>query len=206
MKYFVGLDVSLKETAICIVDADGIIIVEGKVLSEPHAISAWLSEQNVSVSRVGLEIGRLSRWLCIELKAQGWPAICIDPRRLRGLTKTMPVKTDKNDARSIAQVMRVGWFSIVHIKSTVSQQLRMLLANRKMLLSKQIDIENEIRGTLRVFGLRLSGRIPQAAFERQAMSLVLDRPQLAALVRPMLVARRLSADLVDKSEPRERSL
>jgi transposase len=189
MKYFVGLDVSLKETAICLVDADGIIISEGKTLSEPDAIGAWLTERDVPISRVGLEIGGLSRWLYIELKACGWPAICIDPRRLRGLTKTMPVKTDRNDARSIAQVMRIGWFSIVHVKSTGSQELRMLLANRKMLLTKQIDIENEIRGTLRVFGLKLSGRIQQSTFERQAMELISDRPQLVAMVRPMLVAR-----------------
>ena len=101
----------------------------------------------------------------------------------------MPVKTGNNDARSISQVMRVGWFSIVHIKSAGSQELRMLLANRKMLLVKQIDIENEVRGTLRVFGLKLSGRIQQAAFERQAMELVADRPELAAMVRPMLIAR-----------------
>jgi transposase len=138
-------------------------------LSEPDAIGAWLTEGDVPINRVGLEIGGLSRWLYIELKARGWPAICIDPRRLRGLTKTMPVKTDRNDPRSIAQVMRIGWFSIVHVKSTGSQELRMLLANRKMLLTKQIDIENEIRGTLRVFGLKLSGRIQQSAFERQAM-------------------------------------
>ena len=189
MKFFVGLDVSLAETAICLVDADGIIIAEAKTPSEPDAISDWLTERDVPLSRVGLEIGGLSRWLCIELKARGWPTICIDPRRLRGLTKTMPVKTDKNDARAIAQVMRVGWFSIVHIKSTGSQHLRMLLANRKMLLVKQIDIENEIRGTLRVFGLKLSGRIQQAAFERQAMDLLSGHPELATMVRPMLIAR-----------------
>jgi transposase len=108
MKFFVGLDVSLAETAICLADADGIIIAEAKTPSEPEAIHAWLTERDIPLSRVGLEIGGLSRWLCIELKALGWPAICIDPRRLRRLTKTMPVKTDKNDARAIAQVMRVG--------------------------------------------------------------------------------------------------
>lgn len=189
MKHFVGLDVSLAETAICIVDEDGIIVAEGKAPSDPEAISTWLSDAGISAKRVGLEIGGLSRWLCIELKARGWPAFCIDPRRLRGLTKTMPVKTDRNDARAIAQVVRVGWFSIVHIKSPVSQELRMLLANRKMLLTKQIDIENEIRGTLRVFGLKLSGRIQEAAFERLARELVSDRPRFAALVEPMLIAR-----------------
>lgn len=194
MKHFVGLDVSLAETAICIVDEQGIITAEGKSPSNPDAISTWLSEARVEIGRVGLEIGGLSRWLCIELKAAGWPAFCIDPRRLRGVTKTMPVKTDRNDARAIAQVMRVGWFNIVHIKSTQSQELRMLLVNRKALLSKQTDIENEIRGTLRVFGLKLSGRIQQVAFEERALELLADSPRLAAMVRPMLIARTALRD------------
>ena len=90
----------------------------------------------------------------------------------------MPIKTDRNDARAIAQVMRVGWYNIVHIKSGVSQELRMLLTNRKTLLIKQIDIENEIRGTLRVFGLKLAGRITQASFEERALDLVTDKPRL----------------------------
>jgi transposase len=149
MQYFVGLDISLNETAICVVDEDGIVIRETKVTSEPEAISAWLTDLGLHVSRVGHEIGGLARWLFAELRSTGWPAICIDPRGLRGLTKTMPIKTDRNDARAIAQVMRVGWYSIVHIKSGLSQEMRMLLTNRKTLLISQIDIENEIRGTQR---------------------------------------------------------
>jgi transposase len=101
----------------------------------------------------------------------------------------MPVKTDRNDARAIAQVMRVGWYRVVHIKSEPNQELQMLLTNRRTLLSKQIDVENEVRGTLRAFGLKLSGRITQATFERRALELVEDRPRLAAMLRPMLVAR-----------------
>lgn len=189
MQHFVGLDVSLNETAICVVDEDGIVIREAKVPSEPEAISTWLADLSLDVVRVGLEIGGLARWLYAELRSTGWPAICIDPRRLRGLTKTMPIKTDRNDARAIAQVMRVGWYSIVHIKSGVSQEMRMLLANRKTLLIKQIDIENEIRGTLRVFGLKLAGRITRTSFEERALDLVADKPRLMAMLRPMLAAR-----------------
>ncbi|QND70017.1 IS110 family transposase [Tardiphaga robiniae] len=189
MQHYVGLDVSLSETAICVVDQDGIVIREGKAASEPEAITAWLTELGISVTRVGLEIGGLARWLYAELRAAGWPAMCIAPRRLRGLTKTMPIKTDRNDARAIAQVMRVGWYNIVHIKSGASQELRMLLTNRKTLLIKQIDIKNEIRGTLRVFGLKLAGRITQASFEERALDLVADKPRLAAMLRPMLAAR-----------------
>ena len=189
MRHYVGLDVSLNETAICVVDEDGIIIREGSSPSEPAAISSWLADVGIAIAKVGLEIGGLARWLYEELRASGWHAICIDPRRLRGLTKTMPVKTDRNDARAIAQVMRVGWYTIVHVKSAVSQELRMLLANRKTLLTKQIDIENEIRGTLRVFGLKLSGRITKASFEERALELVADRSRLEAMMRPMLAAR-----------------
>jgi transposase len=189
MKHFVGLDVSLAETAICVVDENGVIAREGKALSDPKAISAWLGELDLQFEKVGLEIGGLSRWLCVELRQIGLQAICIDPRRLRGMTKIMPVKTDRNDARAIAHVMRVGWYSVVHIKSVASQELRLLLANRKTLLDKQIDIENEVRGTLRVFGLKLAGRITQATFERRALDLVEDNPRFLALVRPMLIAR-----------------
>jgi transposase len=101
----------------------------------------------------------------------------------------MPVKTDRNDARAIAQVMRVSWYTVVHIKSDVSQEFRMLLTNRKTLLVKQIDIENEIRGTLRSFGLKFAGCITQVSFEERALDLVDDKPKLAAMLRPMLAAR-----------------
>ncbi|MET4235587.1 transposase [Bradyrhizobium sp. i1.4.4] len=154
MKHYVGLDVSLKETAICVVDENGVVIREGKALSEPEAIVAWLNESGLPIVKIGIEIGGLARWLYSELRAAGLHAVCIDPRRLRGVTKTMPIKTDRNDARAIAQVMRVGWYTVVHIKGDVSQELRMLLNNRKTLLIKQIDIENEIRGVLRDLRLK----------------------------------------------------
>ncbi|RUM95438.1 IS110 family transposase [Pseudaminobacter arsenicus] len=194
MKYFAGLDVSLNETAICVVDEEGIILKEGSVPSEPDAIMTWIRRLDVVISRAGLEIGGLSRWLYGELRAAGLHAFCIDPRKLRGITKTMPVKSDRNDARAIAQVMRVGWYSIVHVKSHRSQEMRMLLTNRRTLLTKQIDIENEIRGTLRVFGVKLSGRITQANFERLALELVEPHPTLAAMIRPMLIARAALRD------------
>jgi transposase len=189
MKHYVGLDVSLAETAICVVDENGVVIREGFAASEPEDITAWLGKLNLSFERVGLEAGATSGWLYTELRAAGLPAICIDPRHLRGLTKTMPVKSDRNDARAIAHCMRVGWFSIVHVKSAVSQELRMLLVNRKTLLTKQIDLENEIRGTLRVFGLKLAGRITQSSFQKRVLELLENHPRLAAMVQPMLIAR-----------------
>lgn len=190
MIHYAGLDVSMKETAICVVDERGLIVREGTTASEPEAIVTWLANVGVEINRVGLEIGGLARWLYAGLREVGLPAVCIDPRKLRGVTKTMPVKTDRNDARAIAQAIRVGWFSPVHVKSEASQELRMLLTNRKTLLTKRIDIENEIRGTLRSFGLKLAGRITASTFERRALELLEDQPRLLAMVRPMLAARR----------------
>ena len=189
MKHYVGLDVALAETAICIVDENGVIIREGFAASEPEAIATWLAKLDLAFDRVGLEAGAMASWLYTELRAMGLRAICIDPRHLRGLTKTMPVKNDRNDARAIAHCMRVGWFTVVHVKSAVSQELRMLLVNRKTLLTKQIDLENEIRGTLRVFGLKLAGRITKASFQKRVLELLENHPRLAAMVQPMLIAR-----------------
>jgi transposase len=189
VKYYVGLDVSLAETAICVLDSDGIIAREGTAPSDPDDIADWLAKLDLAFERVGLEAGATAPWLYNGLRARGLHVICIDPRRLRAMTKTMPIKNDRNDARAIAGCMRVGWFSIVHVKSNESQEIRMLLCNRRTLQTKQIDIENEIRGTLRVFGIKLAGRVTSGPFEGRVQELVEDLPRLAAMVEPMLVAR-----------------
>src|SRR4051794_14664715 len=121
MSYFVGLDVSLDETAICIVDDAGVIFREGKADTEPEAIATWLKAADVPIERLGLEAGPLSPWLCDGLQAAGLPAICIETRRMKGATAVMAVKTDRNDARAIAQAMRVGWFTAVHVKTAESE-------------------------------------------------------------------------------------
>lgn len=189
MDYYAGLDVSLKETAICVVDAEGTIVAEGAVPSDAESILDWLGRRPFQVSRAGLEIGGVSRWLREGLRAGGLNAICIDPRKLRALTKIMPIKTDRNDARSIAAAMRVGWYSEVHIKSKPSQVMQMLLTNRKTLLDKQIDMDNVIRGTLRVFGIKVSGRITHGSFEGRVREALTEAPQLMDLVEPLLLAR-----------------
>src|SRR5271156_2568474 len=155
MKYFAGLDVSLQETAICVVDEDGIIVTEGKTASDPDDLGRWLAATGLAITRVGLEAGPLSPWLHAGLRGAGLPAICIETRRMKGATAAMAVKTDRNDARAIAHAMRVGWFTIVHVKTAESQELRLLLSNRRVLLEKQIAIDNEIRGTLKAFGLKV---------------------------------------------------
>ena len=189
MKYYVGLDVSLATTAICAVDEGGAIIKEGVAASDPDEIANWLGQLGLAFQRVGLETGSTAAWLYSGLRDRGVPAVCIDPRRLRAVTKTMRIKNDRNDARAIAHCMRVGWYTVVHVKSEVSQLVRMLLTNRRTLQSKQIDIENEIRGTLRVFGIKLTGTITAGSFEGRVLELIAKTPHLEAMVRPMLVAR-----------------
>jgi transposase len=188
VRYFVGLDVSLEETAICVVDHAGEIFREGKAETEPEAISIWLKGVAVAIERLGLEAGPLSPWLSEGLQAVGLPAVCIETRRMKGATAAMAVKTDRNDARAIAQAMRVGWFTTVHVKSAESQELRLLLTNRKALLTSRVTLENEIRGTLKAFGLKV-GRVSVATFETRVIELTADKPRLQAMVRPMLAAR-----------------
>jgi transposase len=174
MKYFAGLDVSLNETAICVADEDGIVVTEGKAASEPDDLARWLAATGLTITRVGLEAGPLSPWLHTELRVAGLPAICIETRRMKGATAAMAVKTDRNDARAIAHAMRVGWFTAVHVKTAESQELRLLLNNRRTLLEKRVAIDNEIRGTLKAFGLKI-GAVSVGGFPARVIELLRER-------------------------------
>ena len=188
MEYFAGLDVSLEETSICIVDSDGRIVVEKRVASQPAAIAAALSSAGFTLKRVGLEAGALSPWLHAGLCAAGFTVICIETRQVKAALKAMRNKTDRNDARGIAQIMRTGWFRMVHVKGSESHELRFLLTNRKTLQRKALDIENEIRGTLKAFGLKV-GKVSRRRFEARVLELTADRAALRFMVTPMLRAR-----------------
>jgi len=188
MKYYCGLDVSLNNTAICIVNHDGDVLREGEVTTEPDAISQWLKASGFTMERVGLEAGGLSPWLCHELLAADWPAICIESRHAKAAMQAQQVKTDRNDARGLAHIMRTGWFREVHIKSHQSQKLRLLLGNRRCLLDKRLDIDTHIRGTLKVFGLK-TGKVTRHTYERRIRELVKDDEELQSYIFPMLEAR-----------------
>jgi transposase len=164
MKYFAGLDVSLEETSICIVDGEGVIVAERKVASEPRAIAKALRATDLAFERVGLEAGPLSPWLHGGLHAEGFAAICIETRRMKAALRAMRNKTDRNDARGIAQVMRTGWFRFVHVKSPESQELR------------------------KAFGLKV-GKVSRGRFAMRVGALLADHPRLRAATKPMLKAR-----------------
>ena len=154
MDHFAGLDVSVKETSLCIVDDAGRIVREVKVASEPEALLAVLTNPACHFKRIGLEAGPLSQWLFKALAEAGLPVICVETRHMRAALKAQINKTDRNDARGIAQMMRAGLYRPVHVK-TLRQKLRMLLTHRKLLQSKAIAIENDLRATLRNFGLKV---------------------------------------------------
>ena len=190
MDHFAGLDVSVKETSICIVDDSGRIVREVKVTSEPEDLLQILSNPSYHFKRIGLEAGPLSQWLYSALAEAGLPAICVETRHMRAVLKAQINKTDRNDARGMAQMMRAGLYRPVHVKTLRSQKHRMLLTHRKLLQSKAVAIENDLRGTLRNFGLKV-GVVGKVRFEARIRELVENLPDLAVLVEPMLIVRRV---------------
>jgi transposase len=186
MDHFAGLDVSVKETSVCIVDDTGRIVREVKVASEPEALLQVLRNPIYRFKRIGLEAGPLSQWLFSALAEAGLPVICVETRHMRAVLQAQINKTDRNDARGMAQMMRAGLYRPVHVKTLRSQKLRMLLTHRKLLQSKAIAIDNDLRGTLRNFGLKV-GIVGTVKFEARVKELVENLPDLAVLVQPLLM-------------------
>jgi transposase len=189
MKRYAGLDVSVKETSICIVDETGKICRELKVPSHPEDLLRVLQDPAWNLVRIGLEAGPLSQWLFNGLAEAGLPVVCIETRHARAYLKAQVNKTDRNDARGIAQMMRVNLFRPVHVKTLASQKQRALLTARKLLQGKAIAIENDIRGLLRNFGLKV-GVVGTAKFEQRIRELVEGMPDLGELMEVLLEARR----------------
>src|SRR6266705_320779 len=196
MAHFVGLDVSVKETSVCVVEDAGKVIWEQKVPTEPADIIALLASLGVSYGRIGIEAGPLSQWLVNALTAVELPVICVETRHMKALLTAQQInKTDRNDARGIAQMMRVGLFKPVHVKTLVAQEQRMLLTSRKLLQRKLLqrkllDLELDLRGTLRNFGLKV-GVVGRSRYEVRIRDLVEGFPRLAAIAEPLLKVRRV---------------
>ncbi len=188
MDNYAGIDVSLEASHVCVVDGEGKILKEAKVASDPDALVAWFSEQSWPPTRIGLEAGPLSQWLYAGMKAAELAVELIETRHVRDAFKSMPVKTDRKDARGIAQLMRLGWFRPVHCKSLAAQEIRALLVARKILQTKRIDVEMGIRGILRGFGLKVGATTPRT-FERRVQELSNDRNPLRLIADALLQAR-----------------
>ena len=188
MTYYTGIDVSLEVSHFCIVDAAGNIVKEARVASEPEAIIAWFEGLGLEMTAIGLEAGPLSQWLYAAMTDAKLPVVLLETRQVRDAFRSMPVKTDRKDARGIAQLMRLGWYRRVHCKSQQAQENRTLLAGRKMLQSRYIDLEMCLRGLLRGYGLKV-GQTNRKTFEGRVRELAASVPGLDNAVDALLKAR-----------------
>jgi transposase len=161
---------------------------EGVVDSDPGAIAAFVRSNAREVGRIGLETGPTATWLWTELKRLGLPVICIDARHAKAVLKMQINKSDRNDASGIARIMQTGWFKAVQVKDLESHAVRALLASRALLVKIKRDVENHIRGLLKNLGL-IIGRAKFNIFAVRAGELIEDRPELIAVVGPMLKVR-----------------
>lgn len=187
MTYYAGIDVSLECSSVCVVDGNGKIVREAKIASEPEALIAWFGSLGLELKRIGLEAGPLSQWLFAGMKAAGLTVELLETRHVRAAFKTMPIKTDRNDARGIAQLMRLGWFRPVHCKSVEAQEVRALLTARKLVQSKRVDIEMSLRGILRGFGLKVGPTTPKR-FAGRIRELVAGHATLQTVAEALLAA------------------
>ena len=185
MEHYAGIDVSLECSSVCVVDATGKIVREGKVASEPEALIGWFASCGVEVARIGLEAGPLSQWLYAAMHRAGLAVELLETRHVRNAFKTMTVKTDRNDARGIAQLIRLGWFKPVHCKSLDAQEMRALLTARKLVQSKLHDVQNSVRGILRGFGLKV-GETTATRFSGRITELVTGHPNLEVIAAALL--------------------
>jgi transposase len=188
MEHYAGIDVSLECSSVCVVDATGRVAREGKVASEPEALIGWLGALGLGLAQIGLEAGPLSQWLFAELRKAGLAVELLETRHVRDAFKAMPVKTDRNDARGIAQLIRLGWFRPVHCKSMGAQETRALLTARKLVQSKLHDVEMGLRGLLRGFGLKV-GAIAPRSFEGRIRELVGGHSSLEVIAEALLAVR-----------------
>ena len=185
MDHYAGIDVSLECSSVCVVDGSGKVAREGKVASEPEALIAWFGSLGFGLARIGLEAGPLSQWLYAALRDAGLAVELLETRHVRDAFKAMPVKSDRNDARGIAQLMRLGWFRPVHCKSVAAQATRAVLTARKLVQSKLHDVEMSLRGILRGFGLKV-GKTTARSFAGRVRELVAGHSTLTMLAEALL--------------------
>jgi transposase len=189
MTHYVGLDVSQKMTAICVVDDFGGRLWRGQCPSVPEQIERIVLQHAGGEARVGVETGPMTPWLVHDLRSRGLDVVCLDARHARAALKMQINKTDQNDAEGLAQIVRTGWYRPVHVKSFEAHRARALLGARSQLVGMTTRLSNHIRGVLKTFGL-LPGTMRGLPFDRRVEALLDDRADLAPIVRPMLAAWR----------------
>jgi transposase len=189
MEYYAGFDVSLRSCAVCVVDSKGKVLFERELPCEVDDIAECLKRFEYPIERIGFEAGTMSQHLFFGLQTEGFDVVCMEARQVNAALSAMRNKTDKNDARGIAQVLRTGWFSPVHMKSREAHGQRALLRTRKALLKKTMDLANEVRGLLKIFGIRLPQTVKHGSFDGIVRPLIEMDDILAHAMVPLLDAR-----------------
>jgi transposase len=185
MKHYVGLDVSQKETAVCVVDHDGKVLFEGKVASNPGALAKVIRKRAPGAERIGFETGAMASWLWHELNRVGLPIVCIDARHAHAALSVRMNKSDPNDARGLAELVRVGWYREVKVRSSDSQAIRAMLVARARLVSIRRSLENQVRGLLKESGL-LFPRAIGGQFRTHVRQLIDDGHLLRSVIDGLL--------------------
>ena len=197
MKLYVGMDVLLKETSICLVDGSGEILSEGTVISEPSAIAEFIKAKATGAVRIGLETGPTTTWLWHELRGLGLPMICIDARHAKAALSLQINKSDRNDAVGLARIMQCGWYKEVQVKSLPCHEVRSVLNSRALLVRIKRDLGNQIRDLLKNLGLVI-GKAQGNVFTRRVEELVAENPYLQQAVRALLAVReKVSREIAD---------
>ncbi|MAB06451.1 MAG: IS110 family transposase [Rhodobacteraceae bacterium] len=195
MKTFIGIDVSLASSAVCVIDEHGQVVKRAQIDSEPEALIAFLRDLPFAIEAIGLEAGPLSQWLHRGLGEAGFELVLMETRQVKAVLKAMPVKTDRRDAEGIARLLRMGWFRPVHCKSVSAQEMRALLSARKAVQKAALDIEQSLRGVLRNFGMKLGpvGK-GKGRYESRVRELVAGNAALEAAASAILDARTVLRD------------
>ena len=198
MNQYAALDVSLEQTAICVVDETGRKLAEAKVVTCPDAIMTWLRDKTAALTKLGMETGPLAVWLWNELSKRGLPIVCLDARHASAALSMMPNKTDRHDAAGLAQIVRTGWYREVRVKSHEAYVVRALLAARHTLVGIRGRIENEIRGLLKTFGVMFGKKV--GGFARRADEIIAEElsvsPELRTVIETLVAARRAILDRI----------
>jgi transposase len=191
MTQYVGLDVSMKETKVHVLDEAGKRLWRGRCASEPGAIAAAIRQYAPAAVRVGLETGPLTTWLWTELTAEGLPMVCLDARHAKKALDMKVNKTDANDAEGLAHLVRAGWYREVRVKGRGAMLTKALLGARSHLLSISLSLENQIRGLLKTFG-RIVPKGAGGLFEKNVRALITDDAEIAAVIMPLVQARQMA--------------
>ena len=188
MGEYVGIDVSLEEVWLCVMDEQGEIVCEGKIVSDPDAIRDWILAHTPRAIKIGIETGPTSTWLWHALKARDLPVICVDARHAKRVLSLQLNKNDRNDARGLARLMRSGWYKEVRVKSLDSHLIRATMASRSLLVATRRDVQNQIRGLLKIHGL-VVGKAYGNVFAARVRELLAALPALTPAIEPLLDVR-----------------